>query len=427
MAVLSNRKWAEGCALQLDANIEPMEYDRRVRLAATINRIVHGVLVNDCSVDAPTADQQAAHGVRTLETDATAERARMKQPGNGSVNAMLTQTWRRRGKSRFSACDSVDPKHDYRSSRDIMDFKKYTEAAKAILELTRRAETALPPGAGSEIRDLVKHGEAGLALEFLLDAMYDHEVAPSPEDTLRLIELGHFFEIPKHRLFFWPDPPPNLDDHGGNADPPRLLGGELEPLTHTVGFLNAPLAQVLHAMPRHQRGWFNRRIRTISTGGLRDLILALEPPNVLDTTHVLVTATAIPGWTALFDNTPAGEGVVPVAADLARRLRVRGYVVRSIPPWSQQHEMRGSRHFFVLGPEARTGILRRVATVERPAGSWTFDYHGEPQPFEDIARYDHAHQDERFTNDMLRAYAEAVGLAPWREDFYQPPGHIIPT
>ncbi|MDO5080201.1 MafI family immunity protein [Buchananella hordeovulneris] len=308
-----------------------------------------------------------------------------------------------------------------------MEFKKHIKAAEAILELAIRMETLLPPRTTSEILELLKYGEWGLALEQLLGELYEYEVTPSPEDKLRLIQLGLFFQIPKDLLSFWPDPPPNRDDHGGNADPPRLLGGELEPLTYTVGFLHTPLEQVLHALPRYRRGWFNRRIRTISTGDLRDMLLTLEQPNFSGEPSLLVTATAAPGWTALFDNTAAGVGVVPVAADLARRLRVRGYAVRSIPPWSYHHRKQGSRHFFALGPETPSGIIRRVETIECPVSSWTFDYHGEPQPFEDTSRYDHPHQDERFTNDMLRAYAEAVGLDPWREDFYHPPGHIIPS
>lgn len=118
-----------------------------------------------------------------------------------------------------------------------LSFRSPAETVRHLKEFVDRLSSNLPSASTLATRDLIHHGEEGLGLEFLLDALYDHEVTPSPEDKLRLIQLGHFFEIPKHRLLFRPDPPANRDDHGGNAEPPRLLGGELKPPTHTIGFL----------------------------------------------------------------------------------------------------------------------------------------------------------------------------------------------
>ncbi|MDO5084715.1 MAG: MafI family immunity protein [Arachnia propionica] len=306
-------------------------------------------------------------------------------------------------------------------------FRRTAAMVRALDEMVDQLSSRLSSDSVVTVRDLLQHGEEGLGLEFLLEFLYDQEITPSPEEKHELNRLGHFFEIQKHQLCFWPDPPPNRDDHGGNDDPPRLLDGELEPLTYTIGFLRAPLEQVLHAFPRYRRGFFNRRVRTLSTGGLRDHLLALEPLHASGEAPVLITATTTPEWTAVFDGAVEGTGVVTTAVGLVRRLDVAGFVVRSIPPRSSPRVSHGERHFFVLDPQAPRGVARRVAVIESSTRSWVFDHHGEPQPFEDTARYNHPHQDERFTNDMLRSCAESFGVDPWNDDFYRPPGYVIPA
>ena len=53
---------------------------------------------------------------------------------------------------------------------------------------------------------------------------------------------------------------------------------------------------------------------------------------------------------------------------------------------------------------------------------WEFNQYRDPLPFEDTSRYTTRPIRNRFTFEMLRSYLKALGLRPFDEDFYLPPG-----
>ena len=53
---------------------------------------------------------------------------------------------------------------------------------------------------------------------------------------------------------------------------------------------------------------------------------------------------------------------------------------------------------------------------------WSFDQSGEPFAFEETGRYAARKVRERFTFAMLKQYLAHLGLNPFQENFYLPPG-----
>lgn len=58
-------------------------------------------------------------------------------------------------------------------------------------------------------------------------------------------------------------------------------------------------------------------------------------------------------------------------------------------------------------------------------GRWQFLTYGEPLPFEDVDRYSRRIKRERFTEEMLRHYAESLGIPAWDADFYGDHGVLL--
>ena len=80
----------------------------------------------------------------------------------------------------------------------------------------------------------------------------------------------------------------------------------------------------------------------------------------------------------------------------------------------------------MFGP-LRTHFLNYVRTISvvRETTRWRFDANGTVQEFEDTEAYKRRKVADRFTPSMLIAYADALGLRPFDEDFFPGPSVLV--
>jgi hypothetical protein len=78
----------------------------------------------------------------------------------------------------------------------------------------------------------------------------------------------------------------------------------------------------------------------------------------------------------------------------------------------------------MFGPEQPGKISNSVRAIyaANDGGRWVFGHSGEPFPFEKLEQYQAHRVWDRFTFEMLKDYLRHLGLAPFEEDFYMPPG-----
>lgn len=203
-----------------------------------------------------------------------------------------------------------------------------------------------------------------------------------------------------------------------------LLDDRYAPLTYSIGFLQATAKQVAKGMTA-----FFRRVHfggkaTQLQGSLTENLLHLQPLTTTVRPRTLLTGTKLEGWTALFDGHATGQGIGQLTAYMARTMKTRGYLIAVIPPASNGSPL-GARQFHVLGPESELGQVRCIDLVENYPGKWEFHLHGPTQPYEDLDTYTRRRKVDRFTEQTLITYTEAVGLHPWDENFYTAPYYLI--
>ncbi len=204
-----------------------------------------------------------------------------------------------------------------------------------------------------------------------------------------------------------------------------LFDHRLAPLTYSIGFINAPIDDVVHAFEHRLTSTYDGGEILQLSGSLQESLLRLQPLTIGIRPRILLASTTSPNWTALFDAHANGQGVAQDTTVTAQKLKTRGYYVACSPPMGKTDGKLGGRHFRVLGPETLLGEIRSVDLIENNPGRWYFEVGGEVQPYEVLEAYERRRKTERFTEDMLVDYAAAVGLRPWDESFYTSPYYLI--
>ncbi len=131
-------------------------------------------------------------------------------------------------------------------------------------------------------------------------------------------------------------------------------------------------------------------------------------------------------WTAYVDNQWTGTDAASPMSIMARRLSIRSLRVVAVPHTLRKDE--GGRYGAVMldmyGPEQPGKISNTVRVVEaaNDGGRWVFVQSGEPFAFEQVEKYQERRVRDRFTFEMLKDYLRHLGLSPFEEDFYLPPG-----
>jgi hypothetical protein len=207
-----------------------------------------------------------------------------------------------------------------------------------------------------------------------------------------------------------------------------LLEDRWAPVTEEMGFLELGAEQAVQAFATWHRGLVISRDSTIEvlpvSGTLEQVLSRLLPLSGGETRRRLFIPTRS-AWTAYVSNQWTGTDAASPMSYMAKRLSIRGLRVVAVP-----HTLRGDQGRYgavmldVFGPEQPGKISNTVRVVEvaNDGGRWVFVQSGEPFPFEQVEQYQARRVRDRFTFEMLKDYLRHLGLAPFEEDFYLPPG-----
>ena len=208
-----------------------------------------------------------------------------------------------------------------------------------------------------------------------------------------------------------------------------LLEDRWAPVTSTMGFLELGAEQAAQAFATWERGLMTPRGITVEvfpvTGRLEQVLCRLLPLTSGETQRHLFIPTRS-AWTAYLTNAWTGTDAASPLGYMARWLIIRCLRVVAVPHTLRKPQ--GGRYGAVMlemyGPEQPGKISNTVRALgaSNDGGRWVFDQSGEAFPFEQVEQYQARKVRDRFTFDMLRDYLRHLGLSPFEEDFYMPPG-----
>jgi hypothetical protein len=208
-----------------------------------------------------------------------------------------------------------------------------------------------------------------------------------------------------------------------------LLEDRWAPVTEEMGFLELGAEQAAQAFANWHKGLEISRGFTIEvlpvTGTLEQVLSRLLPLSGGENLRHLFIPTRS-AWTAYVDNQWTGTDAASPMSVMARKLSIRGLRVVAVPHTLRKHG--GGRYGAVIlevyGPEQPGKINNYVRSIyaSNDGGRWVFGHSGEPFPFEQVEQYQARRVRDRFTFEMLKDYLRHLGLAPFEEDFYMPPG-----
>jgi hypothetical protein len=207
-----------------------------------------------------------------------------------------------------------------------------------------------------------------------------------------------------------------------------LLEDRWAPVTSEMGFLELGAEQAAQVFATWERGLMTPRGITVEefpvTGTLEQVLSRILPLSSGETQRHLFIPTRS-AWTAYVANGWTGTDAASPMSAMARRLSCRGLRVVAVP-----HTLRGTQGRYgsvmleMYGPEQPGKISNtvRALAAANDGGRWVFVELGEPFLFEQVERYQARKVRDRFTFDMLKDYLRHLGLFPFEEDFYMPPG-----
>ncbi|KFE68738.1 hypothetical protein [Hyalangium minutum] len=207
-----------------------------------------------------------------------------------------------------------------------------------------------------------------------------------------------------------------------------LLEDRWAPVTSTMGFLELGAEQAAQAFATWEREVMTPRGITVEvlpvSGTLEQALSSLLPLISGERRRRLFIPTRS-AWTAYVADQWTGTDAASPMSAMAQRLGIRCLRVVAVP-----HTLRGNQGRYgavmldVYGPK-QPGKLHnyvRALGASNDGGRWVFSNVGEPFPFEQVERYQARRVTDRFTFEMLKDYLRHLGLAPFDEDFYMPPG-----
>jgi len=208
-----------------------------------------------------------------------------------------------------------------------------------------------------------------------------------------------------------------------------LLEDRWAPVTSTMGFLELGAEQAAQAFATWHRGLALSLGCTIEvlpvSGTLEQVLSSLLPLSGGETQRRLFIPTRS-AWTAYVSNQWTGTDAASPMSYMARWLSIRCLRVVAVPHTLRKHG--GGRYGAVMldvfGPAQPGKIHNYVRAIEaaNDGGRWVFEQEGEPFPFEQVEKYQERRVRDRFTFEMLKDYLRHLGLSPFDEHFYLPPG-----
>lgn len=219
------------------------------------------------------------------------------------------------------------------------------------------------------------------------------------------------------------------------------LISDFDPITRGQVLINAPLNKVADALISILRRYSEWAIRFRNSmpgtnidprsvsfvtrrinGGLREALTFLSPLSAVEATRHVLVSTCASEWTGYFCNrTRSAER--NVAGNLSKELSVT-----AVFAFKQEHTIRklaenlwagdyGGVQFFVYD---RSDQPARAIECLNDGGPWVFGQVGKPYSFEDTKQYQARRKQDRFTQEMLVRYLEAMNLRPYDDSFFVP-------
>lgn len=195
-----------------------------------------------------------------------------------------------------------------------------------------------------------------------------------------------------------------------------LLGGTHQPFTEPIWFINASFERVVDAAV----SWLDARDHEYGFKRLHAplpvMLDRLEPWSMPSWKQLLVATTG--NWTALFSQ-GSDVGTANVIGGRLNCLSLR----TSYQPRIVRDGKTISHGDCALWINNGSEHLRSIqANFE---SRWTWQTHGDPQPFEDLDAYTARRIPDRFTLDRLNQYCRALGIDRDNAGFYRPAGMLI--
>jgi hypothetical protein len=209
----------------------------------------------------------------------------------------------------------------------------------------------------------------------------------------------------------------------------QLLDGDFAPLTHSWGFLEAPLQVVGDALYKWTSSNANKVTIEPFQASLTESLFRLEPLTMPPRKKLLMQTVSV--WTAYFDNGATGGDPESAVGYLAEVLKCRALAVACVPHTllSERKDAKGTYgavQFQLFAPERREFLnYERSISAANDGGRWVFNATGTVQPFEKTTNYEAPRIRNRFTPEMLEEYCAALEINLFAADFYGPGAILI--
>jgi hypothetical protein len=201
--------------------------------------------------------------------------------------------------------------------------------------------------------------------------------------------------------------------------PRPLFDGKLEPLTWSMGFIEATPTFVANTLLEwRERIGTQPRLRSIR-GDLRECLDHL-PPLTLPPTRELLIANG--NWTAYLTNGYRGTDAVAPVSQLALLCQTTAVGIH----WHAEPVEVASIGFALFGP-VKTDFSNHVRAVQlsRDGRKWHWVVTGTPQVYEALSSYEAPRVTDRFTAELLNDYLLALGIDAFDEEAYGPDGILV--
>jgi hypothetical protein len=199
-----------------------------------------------------------------------------------------------------------------------------------------------------------------------------------------------------------------------------LLNGEFEPITASIGLINASLQKTTADF----LAWGNEVLFKYGQSeseihlqcSFRDAMKSLFPLVKGDVKRRLLLAIG-DEWTAYFDNGWRGSDPAGVVAVMSGRLVTTALrlTVRANTRHGKSRGTYGARIFEAFEGSQKS---RRSIACANDGGHWIFEQFGEPYPFEDVSAYQCRKLSDRFPAELLEKYVNEFGVNPFSEAAY---------
>lgn len=200
-----------------------------------------------------------------------------------------------------------------------------------------------------------------------------------------------------------------------------LLGDRFAPITSEIGFVENPIDQVVDCFEKWtrpiqaKRGVSLRRERF--RGDLESLLRKLLPLTLVEVRRYLFVPTHS-DWIAFLDSGAHGTDASSVMPVMSHFLRCRTLRLTCVADTRSGSGQTARGRFGAVIFQLWSPAGNRSVVCANDGGKWVFEASGDPLGFEITDAYHDRHVRNRFQPDALLAYAKALGLSPFDEDFY---------